>query len=360
MYNKKMSKRNFVRKFVRSIKNDSFKFVLTIVLFTYAICLIVITIVRRANLYSAFTYLLPSFFGQLTDIEINSGEIVRLIALASYILFLGAIVSKISEHFIDRIMIGGTIMNKTNFRDHIIICGWNYQAPEIIKHLTSKDLKYQREILILADFEKIPYKSTDVNFLKGVPWRREDLIKAGVLNAAVAIILPNSKSSNPDADSLLTVLAAESLNKSLYTCVLLYSLENKQHLEEAGADEIICLDELGSSILVSSAINHGLSKVVSNMVSYGTGSEIYKYNRPVPDEFVGKDFREIVQRLIEKNIIVIAIETMKDEHINEKNIKPYSTLKSGHIVIVNPTSDYKIRKDDNLYILAEKEPLTLL
>jgi len=113
--------------------------------------------------------------------------------------------------------------------------------------------------VVLADLEKIPYDSDRVDFIQGVPWRKEDLEKAAMSKANTAIVLTDirsEKNDNPDAEALLITLAIESLNRKVHTCVQLLNSENRPHLENANADEIICL-ETGGKLAVSSALNPG-------------------------------------------------------------------------------------------------------
>jgi len=353
--------RKLLHKVAKKIRSDPFKLLLFFIAIVYFCCLITIMLYQKTGFFSALIFLMPAFLGQLQNISANIAEVARLIALASYVIFLGAIVTKMSEKVMNLVLIGGVTMNKVNYKNHLVICGWNYQAPKIIENLLSSDIYSKKQIVILADFEKIPYKSDKVDFIKGVQWKKEDLIRAGISTADTALILSDisSKSSNPDADSLLTVLAIETLNKTVYTCVQLLSSENKTHLENAGADEIICLDEIGGNLLVSSALNAGVSRIISSIVCFGKGSEIYKYKKPVPDKFIDKSFAEIAKDLIDKNMIMIAIETKKDEHTDKISSKIPLTLSGERILLVNPPGDYKLKKDDFLFILVEKEPKEL-
>ena len=139
----------------------------------------------------------------------------------------------------------------------------------------------------------------------------ENLIRAGVTRADSVIVLTDlTKGANEaDAEALMVVLAVESLNRKVHTCVQIMNSANRMHLERAHADEIICLDQMGGSLVVASALNHGVSRVVAELLTFNIGSEFYRYDGPISDGLVGKKFVEAVQALAQQQVILPAVET---------------------------------------------------
>ena len=340
------------------LKRNTFILIIFLASFVYVLFLIIIMLYSRLDFFSALIFLLPSFMGSLASIGKSLPDFARLICLFMYILILGAIISKISEKIIVYALRGGIIMSRVKYKNHLVICGWNYQAPTIIEQLLSTDIYSKRQIVILADFDEVPYKSDKIVYVKGVSWKKDDLVRAGIPTADTAIVLSdlNGKSANPDGDSLLTVLAIETLNRNVYTCVQILSSQNKEHLQNAGSDEIICLDEFGGTLLVSSALNHGISKIISELLNFNVGSEIYKYKKPVPDKFIDRTFVEVAKELMNKEMILIAVETARDEYSSKFSSKTFLKVIGEKVLILNPPRNFKIRKGDFLFIIAQKEP----
>jgi voltage-gated potassium channel len=153
------------------------------------------------------------------------------------------------------------------------------------------------------------------------------------------------KSDNPDAKAILTALAVESLNRSVYTCVELQNPDNEKHLVHANVDEIVCLGRLSQNLIVHSSLKHGLSRLFSELVTHNFGHEFYKI--PVPKRFCGEKFPQAMKRLIdEEGVILTAIEReVTDEKGNSKID-----------IIVNPGYDFVLQEGDYMFVVAQEEP----
>jgi len=359
-----MLKINLFRMMMKRFRRHPIKFIIILVLVLYFMCLSAIMIFKKVSIIKAF---LQTWTALLGDIELDIGTgvdaIVAGICLILSIIFIALIVGWLTTYILNITMKGGIMTNKVNYKNHVVICGWNYQGPRIIKNLLSCDTYEKKPIVVLEDMEKIPYDSHKVDFIKGFPEKKEDLIKAGILKAESAIILTDitgEKSSNPDAEALMITLAIESLNRSVHTCVQLLSSENKTHLENAHADEIICLDKVGGDLVVASALNQGVSRIIDELLSFNQGSEFYRYKHKIPEKFIGETFTEVGKRLLDKKMVLLAIETKKDDQV----IKEFSddwihSTGEDKVMIINPQGNCKLRKDDSLFIIAEKEPVKL-
>lgn len=173
---------------------------------------------------------------------------------------------------------------------HILICNWNGHGRSIVRQLLSDEASHDSEIVIVADLEDHPYPDSGVHFVAGSPTRDEVLTRACVEGAATAIITGNgSDATTSDSLAILTALAVESRNRDVYTCVVVFDPENKKHLYHAHVDEVVCVSEVTTSMLAHSALNHGLTRLISQLLDFGEGSEIYKV--VLPETFHGMDFR---------------------------------------------------------------------
>lgn len=355
---------NMFRSSMKRFRRHPIKFLMILVIVLYLICLSAIMISKKISVFKAFLLTWTALLGDI-ELDIGSGvdAIVAGICLILSIIFIALIVGGLTTYILNINMKGGIMTKKVNYMNHVVICGWNYQGPRIIKNLLSSDTYEKKPIVVLADMEKIPYDSYKVDFVKGSPEKKENLIKAGILKAESAIILTNitgEKSSNPDAEALMITLAIESLNRSVHTCVQLLSSENKVHLENANADEIICLDKVGGDLAVASALNQGVSRIIDELLSFNQGSEFYRYKNKLPEKFIGETFTEVGKQLLDKKMALLAIETKNDDQVSKEFSDDWiHSTGEDKVMIINPQGDYKLRKDDSLFIIAEKEPVKL-
>ena len=339
--------------------------ILILLLIIYFGSALIIMAYEGIGFASANMEILPAFFGELGIIEspyvaVQISIIVGMIASVTVIVIITAKITSVFVEFVSR---GGIMAKKVNLSGHTLICGWNFQGERVISELFSADVRQQRGVVVLNDNERRPFKDDRVEFIKGDPSQDKDLVRAGVMKAESVIVLTDlTKGANEaDAEALMVVLAVESLNPKVHTCAQIVNSANRMHLERAHADEIICLDQVGGSLAVASALNHGVSRIVSELLNFNLGSEFYRYDREISDELVGKEFSQAAQVLAQKRIILLAIETDYSEELPRQLSSDvvYKLPEEERAMVVNPQSDYFIRQGDALFVVAESEPQKL-
>ena len=231
-------------------------------------------------------------------------------------------------------------MPQAQLKDHVIICGWSTTAAGIITELHGED-GYERRQVVLIDerLDTSPVDDPYVYFVKGDPTSDETLERADVKTASTAVVLSDwsiADLSLRDAKTTLITMAIEDQNNDVYTVVELMRPENRRHLERADVDEAICVSDLSKRLLVHAAMNHGLSRFFTEVLSFNEGSEIYKI--PVPSALIGVPFRTAV-RLVSDLFETIVMAVERDTEIQ-----------------CNPTGDYVLQQNDYVFVLSEDNP----
>jgi voltage-gated potassium channel len=325
----------------------------------------VIMVQENTTFGQAVIEIFPAFFGELGTIGSPSLPVRAciIIGMIASVTVIAVVTAKITSVLVEAIRRGGIMARKVNLSGHTIICGWNFQGELMVKELLKADVKEQRGIVILHDSEERPIKDERVEFVRGDPSQDDDLKRAGIMKADSIIVLTDChKGANEaDAEALMVTLAVESMNRKVHTCVQIMNSANRMHLERAHADEIICLDQLGGSLMVASALNHGVSNVVSELLTFDIGSEFYRYDGHISDKLVGKEFAEAVQILARRRTILIAIETnYSEDSLRELSSDVvYKLPEKDRAIVVNPQSGYKMKQGDTLFVIAESEPAEL-
>jgi len=330
--------------------------------FVYISAVSVIMVCEGVGFGTATTMVMPAFLGELGMVQSRSliTQISILIALFVSIAFLAVKTAKVTSLLVEFCRKGGSIVKNSSLSNHILICGWNFQGDRIVSELLRSEVKPRREIVVLANCETRPVKDEQVEFVKGDPTQDEALIRAGIKRARSAIVLSDlTKPANEaDSEALMIILAVESLNREVHSCVQIVNSSNKIHFERAHADEIICLDQLGGNLVVASALNPGISKVVSELLTFDSGSEFYRYQETLSEDLIGKEFFQAAQILARKRMLLLGVETNDSEELRQQLSGDILHLAESEdrIVIVNPQNKYEICQGDALFIIAESAP----
>jgi voltage-gated potassium channel len=205
-------------------------------------------------------------------------------ALAFFgVAIVAALTAAVAGFVIDFILKEGQGMGASGYIDHIVICGWNPTARELIEELKGDEFKAR--VVIIHDVEHNPAGS-GTYFVRGDPTSGDDLRRAGIEDAAAAVICPSDSSNDADMRSILSVLAIETIAPEVRTVVEVNNPKHVEHFERAQADEILVTPRLASRLLARSALYPGLASLVTDLVSGGQGSELYRVR--VPDHLFGE------------------------------------------------------------------------
>lgn len=231
---------------------------------------------------------------------------------------------------IDYLLKEGQGMGAAGYRDHIVVCGWNSTARELIAELSTDE--YTRKIVVLHNADKNP-AGEGVYFISGDITTASDLTRAGIQDAMAAVVCPADGSNEADMKSILCVMAIESLAPQVRTVVEVNNPAHVEHFQRADADEVLVSSQLVSRLMARSSLYPGLAAIVTDIVSGGEGSELYRVR--LPDEYVGLSIDELSGKL-------------RTEH--------RATLLSvsrGGTAYVNPPEDFRLAQGDDLVVVAE-------
>ena len=95
--------------------------------------------------------------------------------------------------------------------------------------------------------------------------------------------------------SILTIMAIESIAPQVRTVAEVNNPRHEPHFRRAEVDELIVTSKIASHLLARSALYPGLSGLVTDIVSGGEGSELYRIT--LPDEYIGLTIDEVSARL---------------------------------------------------------------
>jgi voltage-gated potassium channel len=280
------------------------------------------------TLYWAVTTVIGS--GDPSYVQSAGGFVVAWVLAFFGVALVAAMTGAVVGFVIDFLLKEGQGMGAAGFRDHIVVCGWNTTARDLIDELRGDE--YRAKVVVLHDAERNP-AGDGVYFVRGDITSEADLRRAGVEEASSAIVFPAAATNDADMRSILCVMAIEAIAPGVRTVVEANNPAHVEHFRRAHADEVLVTSRLASRLLARSALYPGLSELVTDMVSGGNGSELYRI--AIPEDMCGLSVDEFSARLrTEHRATMIAVS------------------RRGTVEI-NPAADFKMQPGDDAVVVAE-------
>lgn len=280
-------------------------------------------------------------YGDISPVTLG-GRIIAVILMFFGIGLLGTLSATLASILVDKKIKEDRGMKSFKFENHIILCEWNYRTQAILNELRADPQTVNAPVVLIADIPGKPIDDKDLFFIQGSV-NDESLNRANLAKAKTVVIVGDNRmeATARDGKVVLTTLTVESINPDVYTIVELANEANVPHCKRAKADEIIVSNEISSGLLARATLNHGITRIVSELLSSHHGNELYKL--PLPASMIGRQFIEVFTEVKQTDqCIVVAVEKGTQEDI-----------------ISNPPADYVFEEDDYLIVIAPDRPQLL-
>jgi voltage-gated potassium channel len=280
------------------------------------------------SFYWAVTTVIGS--GDASYVTSPGGFVIGWLLAFFGVAIVAAMTGAVVGFFIDFLLKEGQGMGAAGYRDHIVICGWNTTARDLIEEL--KGDEFTTNLVLLHDAERNPV-GDGVYFVRGDITNTDDLERCGIAEASAAIVFPVDRSNEADMRSILAVMAIESMAPDVRTVVEVNNPAHIDHFKRAEADEILVTSRLASRLLARTALYPGLSEIVTDIVSGGEGSELYRI--ALPDDYLGLSVDELSVKL-------------RGEH----RATLLGVARAGQAV-TNPPADFELQPGDDAVVVAQ-------
>jgi voltage-gated potassium channel len=281
-----------------------------------------------SSFYWAITTVIGS--GDASYVTSPGGFVVGWLLAFFGVAIVAAMTGAVVGFVIDFLLKEGQGMGAAGYTDHIVVCGWNTTARDLIEEL--KGDEFAAKVVLLHDAERNP-AGDGVYFVRGDITNTDDLERCGIREAASAIVFPADASDEADMRSILAVMAIESIAPKVRTVVEANNPSHVDHFRRADADEILVTSRLASRLLARAALYPGLSELVTDIVSGGEGSELYRV--ALPDDYVGVSIDELSTKL-------------RGEH----HATLLAVTRDG-TSMTNPPADFRLQQGDDAVVVAE-------
>src|SRR4051794_32489273 len=280
------------------------------------------------SLYWSVTTVMSA--GDASQVHTPIGYAVSWLLILFGVAIVASLTGALVGFLIDYLLKEGQGMGASGYRDHIVVCGWNSTARELFQEFSTDE--YTAKIVVVHNSDKNP-AGEGVYFVNGDITLAHDLKRAGIEDALAAVVCPMDGSNEADMKSILCVMAIESLAPQVRTVVEVNNPAHVEHFQRAEADEILVSSQLVSRLMARTSLYPGLAGLVTDIVSGGEGSELYRVS--LPDEYVGLSVDQLSAKL-------------RLEH----RATLLSVSRSGQSY-VNPPEDFRLSNGDDLVVVAE-------
>ena len=311
-------------------------------------CAVVFFLAEDVSIGGAFLWVTRTLLQQEPPYEpaTGVGQFLYFVVVITGVGIIAFITAGIASRIIQWVMRKDSGMGRAKYQDHIVICGWSPKGHEILRELHADEIPHPRPVAIVAPLPINPSEDDLVTFVQGRPSDADVLKRAGIERAETAIILADHSNAETGADerdamTLLTALAVEALNPNVHTCVEVIRSQNLPHFQRAKVDEVVVSAELAGNVLAASAMNHGISHVLSDLTGHEAGNEFYGVEAPAT--FAGRSFGQVMEAAkASADAILVGVAS------------------NGFRYELNPPSDRIIEPSDRLLLIAHRDPTSKL
>ena len=309
------------------------------------------------------------------------GRLAGVVIMFSGVALVSMFTATISSIYVARKIREGKGLEKINFENHIVICGWYQHAESLLESLLSLKDEERLNIVLINELPEdeinnvlFKHKELNIKFVRGDFTSESVLDLANVREADTVLIVPDASTvstSEPDERTILTTLTLKSMNPNVKVFAHIINPSSKGHLRRANVDDLIVQDEFTGFLLASHIANPGIPQTFSELLNYSVRMNLQRAD--IPSNMVGKSFKELSEYIREsKEAILIGITSERepvkisdvltadasslDQFIERKFAESGINLESekGHRVEINPPGDLVINSNDVALIIGEK------
>jgi len=243
------------------------------------------------------------------------GRIIGIFIMFFGLALLSSFTATISSVFIAKKIKEGRGLEEIKLKSHLIICGWNFSAEQILSWLEKEKKKVGSIVLInQLNEENIAeiihrFSSLKIKYVRGDFSKEAVLNRANIRMAHTAVILPDSSAGlgiKSDEQTILSTLTIKSINSKIKVFAYIVDRENLSHIRKAKADEVLISDAYAGYLMASHIVSPGIPQTVHQLISEDGNYKITR--QEIPAIFHDKTYSEFSEYIRkEKNDIPLGL-----------------------------------------------------
>ena len=247
----------------------------------------------------------------------QAGRAVAVILMYSSIVLISLLTATASSIYVARRIQESRGLETVKYDDHILVCGWNKDAPKVLEALNNTG---PLQVVLVneappetMDTHLNAYPNLEIRFVRGNFAQEVVLQRASVISARAVVILPDASLSaghlNPD--DMRTIEATVTI-KDMAPDVKVYAhvmdADRVPNLRRANIDDVVISDEYTGQLLAGHVTAPGTPQVVQELFAPSKTRRMQRV--PIPDAFIGKPVDDLFMYFRnEQNAILLGLVT---------------------------------------------------
>lgn len=321
-------------------------------------------------IYWTIITILTKKYGHLIP-QTDAGKILIILLLFMSIVVVSFFTAALASALTTKKMLEGRgIMNLSKFRDHFIICGWKKRMGKFIENMVkcNSDIILKKTIIIaniesdeIEIFRHNYPQFQDVSILRGDHYNENLLRKSNVEYAAKVLILADERhpegSVGVDSLTVLTAMTIRSISANVTISAELTDVKFEKYLHTAHVDEIIYTNEYSNSLMASSLLQVGITKVVNDLLIQHKSACLE--TRRIPEEYFERDFKSLKEFFNrQKELLIVGLLENVGGFLERKKEAIRSAQKTADVkALVNNLKIAKSLENNQSHLLPEDDYL---
>ncbi|WP_457635220.1 ion transporter [Persephonella sp.] len=275
-------------------------------------------------------------FGDIHPVS-DAGRFITTFMIIGGVIIVATMTGAFSAALVNRLLVlkeGELKMEK--LEKHIVICGWNETAEEIVEQIISQKIDKEKPVVIVTN---VPKKEFEIELPRDIFYKRGDfihehiLLEVGIDKAEHIVIVAEREEGlserNIDARTALAAMLVKNLNPdaNIYVEVLLDE-DADIFTKRINIKEIIIHGQIIGKIMFSSIMNPGATTLMKSLVDKERGFQKIK----VSDIGKFETFGSLLHFARQHKYLPIAVE------------------RNGE-TILNPPDDFILEDTDFVFLL---------
>lgn len=238
---------------------------------------------------------------------------------------LGYVLSAFAQSLLEAYSRGIRGMAKLQLKDHVLIIHYPGESrvlavlEELLLDEKTRDLPI---VLVDEHLPELPdaLKARELRFVHGDPALVSTLERADVAHASLAIVLAMEPlDPHSDNHTLAATVTIDHLHADIHCVVECVDPQRVQLMRRAGADSVVCLAQLSSTLLVQEAVDPGALSVLHQMTSNQLGEQLYMVELKSSKAC---SFADAASKLSAQSMLAIGVKQSGDVVLNPDGSRP--------------------------------------